>query len=133
MRKKAIIAGILFSLILLVACNTTEVLESEQEVVISQENGGDDGISNFLSELQNETNESITKETELESDSLAIMVGGSINELTVSVGFPKDAKIDNTLIQQIVEESIKNVSETETATDSEEEIKTKIKIKIEEY
>lgn len=70
MRKKAIIAGILFSLILLVACNTTEVLESEQEVVISQENGGDDGISNFLSELQNETNESITKETELESDSL---------------------------------------------------------------
>ena len=35
--KKAIISGIVFSSILLVGCNgTTEVLESEQEVVVSQ-------------------------------------------------------------------------------------------------
>lgn len=124
-------AGVLFSLILLVGCNTTKVLESEQEVVFSKGTGGDDGILNFLSELQNEVIKSITEQTELEGDSLATMVDGGIDELTVSVGFPKEAKIDNTLIQQIVEDSLKNVSETET--DSEEEIKKKIKIKIEKY
>ena len=56
------------------------------------------------------------------------MIDGGTDELTVSVGFPKDAKIDDTLIQQIVEDSIKNVSETETVTTSEEKIKMKIKI-----
>jgi hypothetical protein len=129
--KKAIISGIVFCSILLVGCNTTEVLESEQEIVVSQGNGGDDGISNLISELQNEIIVSITEQTELESDSLAIMIGGGTDELTVSVGFPKDAKIDDTLIQKIVEDSIKNVSETETVTTSEEKIK--IKIKIEKY
>ncbi len=129
--KKAIISGIVFCSILLVGCNTTEVLESEQEVVVSQKYGGNDGISNLLSELQNEIIVSITEQTELESDSLAIMLSGNIDELTVSVGFPKDAKIDDTLIQQIVEDSIKDVSETEKI--SEEKIKTKIKIKIEKY
>ncbi|MDI2587051.1 topoisomerase [Psychrobacillus sp. NEAU-3TGS] len=124
--KKAIISGIVFCSILLVGCNTTEVLESEQEVV-----GGDEGISNLISELKNEIIVSITEQTELESDSLAIMIDGGTDELTVSVGFPKDAKIDDTLIQQIVEDSIKNVSETETETISEE--KMKIKIKIEKY
>ena len=129
--KKAIISGIVFCSILLVGCNTTEVLESGQEVVVSQKYGGNDGISNLLSELQNEIIVSITEQTELESDSLAIMLSGNTDELTVSVGFPKDAKIDDTLIQQIVEDSIKDVSETETI--SEEKIKTKIKIKIEKY
>ena len=129
--KKAIISGIVFCSILLVGCNTTEVLESEQEVVVSQRYGGDDGISNLMSELKNEIIVSITEQTELESDSLAIMIDGGTDELTVSVGFPKDAKIDDTLIQQIVEDSIKNVSETETETISEE--KMKIKIKIEKY
>lgn len=32
-------------------------------------------------------------------------------EVSCSVGFPKDAKIDDTMIQQIVEDSIKNVFE----------------------
>ncbi|MFJ8066412.1 topoisomerase [Psychrobacillus sp. NPDC096426] len=123
MMKKAIISGIVFCSILLVGCNTTEVLESEQEVVVSQ--------GKLFSELQNEIILSITEQTELESDSLAIMLGGGADEFTVSVGFPKDAKIDATLIQQIVEDSIKNVSETETVTTSEE--KMKIKIKIEKY
>ena len=131
--KKAIISGIVFCSILLVGCNTTEVLESEQEVVVSQRYGGDDGISNLISELQNEIIVSITEQTELESDSLAMMIDGGTDELTVSVGFPKDAKIDDTLIQQIVEDSIKNVSETETVTTSEEKIKMKIKIMIEKY
>lgn len=126
MMKKAIISGIVFCSILLVGCNTTEILESEQEVVVSQKNG-------LLSELQNEIIVAITEQTALESDSLAIMIDGGTDELTVSVGFPKDAKIDDTLIQQIVEDSIKNVSETETVTTSEEKIKMKIKIKIEKY
>lgn len=126
MVKKAIYSGVLFCTILLVGCNTTEVLESEQEVVVSQRNMVDNGISNLISELHNEIIVSITEQTELESDSLSIMIDGGTDELTVAVGFPKDAKIDDTLIQQIVEDSIKNVSETETG--SEEKIKIKIKI-----
>ena len=56
--------------------------------------------------------------------------GGTVMKFNMySVGFPKDAKIDDTLIQQIVEDSIKNVSETEKVTISEENIK----IKIEKY
>ena len=124
MIKKAIISGIVLCSILLVGCNANEVLESEQEIVVSNKNG-------LLSELENEILVSITEQTELESDSVAIMLDGGTDELTVSVGFPKDAKIDDTLIQQIVEDSIKNVSETETVTTSEEKIK--IKIKIEKY
>jgi len=124
MIKNAIVSGIVFCSILLVGCNTNEVLESEQEIVVSNKNG-------LLSELENEILVSITEQTELESNSLAIMLDGGTDELTVSVGFPKDAKIDDTLIQQIVEDSIKNVSETETVTTSEEKIK--IKIKIEKY
>ncbi|MCG7344859.1 topoisomerase [Sporosarcina sp. ACRSL] len=122
--KRAIIFRILFCSILLVGCNTTEVLESEMEVVFSQKSG-------LLSELQNEIIVSITEQTELASDSLAIMLDGGTDELTVSVGFPKDAKIDDKLIQQIVENSIKNISETDTGTTSEEKIK--VKIKIEKY
>lgn len=65
--KKTIIFWVLFSLILLVACKTTDVLESEREVMISQGNGSDDGVLIFLSELQNEIIESITKQTELKA------------------------------------------------------------------
>ena len=124
MIKKAIISGIVLCSILLVGCNANEVLESEQEIVVSNKNG-------LLSELENEILVSITEQTELESDSVAIMLDGGTDELTVSVGFPKDAKIDDTLIQRIVEDSIKNVSETDTVTTREEKIK--IKIKIEKY
>ena len=119
MIKNAIVSGIVFCSILLVGCNTNEVLESEQEIVVSNKNG-------LLSELENEILVSITEQTELESDSVAIMLDGGTDELTVSVGFPKDAKIDDTLIQRIVEDSIKNVSETDTVTTSEEKIKKKI-------
>ncbi|MBO0602223.1 topoisomerase [Sporosarcina sp. E16_3] len=129
--KKSIFSGILFCSILLVGCNTTEVLESEQEVVVSQRYGGDDGISNLISELQNEIIVSITEQTELDSESIAISLGGNFKEMSVSVSFPKDVKVDDTLIQQIVEDSIKKVSETETVSISEE--KMKIKIKIEKY
>ncbi|MEK5068657.1 hypothetical protein [Sporosarcina sp. FSL K6-1508] len=57
------------------------------------------------------------------------MLGGNVKELSVSVSFPKDIKVDDTLIQQIVEDSVKKVSETENETISEENIT----IKIEKY
>ncbi|MFJ8067133.1 hypothetical protein ACIQYS_21390 [Psychrobacillus sp. NPDC096426] len=80
MMKKAIISGIVFGSILLVGCNgeqkeeqvqaeTNEVLESEKEVVVAPKNGGNDEISNFLSELKNEILVSITEQTALESES----------------------------------------------------------------
>lgn len=49
--------------------------------------------------------------------------------MSVSVGFPKNVKVDDTMIQQIVEDSIKKVSEAENVTISEENIT----IKIEKY
>ena len=76
---------------------------------------------------------SITEQTALETESIAIMLdGGTVEgniEVSCSVGLPKDAKIDDTMIQQIVEDSIKNVSETENVTISQENIT----IKIEKY
>ena len=119
--KKAIISGVVLCSFLLGGCNNIEVIESEQEVVVSD--------NTLFNELQNEIIKSITEETELESDALAIMIDGGGGESTVAVGFPKDSKIEGTLIQQIVEDSIKNISETETT--SEESMK--ITIKIEKY
>ncbi|ALC85326.1 hypothetical protein AM499_05495 [Bacillus sp. FJAT-22090] len=129
--EKSIISGILFSLILLVGCNG----EPEVEVIDAPKNGENDANllseseSNFLSELQNEIIVSITELTGFDSESIAIMLGGSVKEISVSVSFPKDVKVDDTMIQQIVEDSIKKVSETENVTISEENIT----IKIEKY
>ncbi len=124
--KKAIISGIVFSSILLVGCNEKEeqvqVVESEHEVVESKQ-------GKLLSELKNKIIASITEQTELDSESIAIMLGGNVTEISVSVGFPKDVKVDDTLIQQIVRDSIKNISETENVTISEENIT----IKMEKY
>ncbi|WP_238600610.1 topoisomerase [Metasolibacillus meyeri] len=126
MVKKAIISGIVFSSILLVGCNEKEeqvqVVESEHEVVESKQ-------GKLLSELKNKIIASITEQTELDSESIAIMLGGNVTEISVSVGFPKDVKVDDTLIQQIVRDSIKNISETENVTISEENIT----IKMEKY
>ena len=131
MLKKAIISGIILSSILLVGCN------GEPEVVVLDDstNGESDANlspeSNFLSELQNEIIVFITEQTELESESIAIMLGaGTVQgNIDVSVGFPKGRKVDDTLIQQIVEDYIKKVSETENVKISEEDIT----IKIEKY
>jgi len=132
--KKAIILGILFSSILLVGCNG----EPEVEVIDAPESGENDANllseseSNFLSELHNEIIVSITEQTELDSESIgAIMIGGSPVKgiIDVSISFPKDARVDDTMIQQIVEDAIKKVSETENVTVSEENIT----IKIEKY
>ena len=131
MLKKAIISGIIFSSILLVGCN------GEPEVVVLDDSTNGESVANlspestFLSELKNEIIVSITEQTELESESIAIMLGAGTlqGNIDVSVGFPKDRKIDDTLIQQIVEDSIKKVSETENVKISEEDIT----IKIEKY
>ena len=127
MIKQAIISGIVFSSILLVGCNgETEVVvldESknvENEVILSPENI-------FLSELKDEITIAITEQTAIEADS--IMLEGNLKELSVSVGFLKDVKVDDTLIKQIIEDSIKKVSETENVTINEEDIT----IKIEKY
>lgn len=130
MLKKAIISGIVFSSILLVGCN-------EEEVIDITENGGNDAnvfseseSLNLLSELKKEIMVSITEQTELDSESIAIMLDGNpFEEMTISVSFPKDAKVDDTMIQQIIEDSIKKVSEIEKVAISEENIT----IKIEKY
>lgn len=124
MLKTALISGILFSSILLVGCN-------EEEVINISESGESEEISSpesiFLSELKNEITVSITEQTAIEANSM--MISGDFKEISVSVGFLKDKKVDNTVIQQIVEDSIKKVSETENVTISEEDIT----IKIEKY
>lgn len=124
MIKKAIFSGILFSSILLVGCNEEEVIDiteiGESEEILSPE-------SIFLSELKNEISLAIKEQTAIEADSM--MIEGDFENLSVFVGFLKDAKVDDTMILQIVEDSIKKVSETENVTISEENIT----IKIEKY
>lgn len=127
MIKQVIISGVVFSSILLVGCNgetEVEVLDDsknmENKEILSSENI-------FLSELKDEITISIAEQTAIEADSM--MLEGNLKELSVSVGFLKDVKVDDTLIQQIVEDSIKKVSETENVTINEEDIT----IKIEKY
>jgi len=124
MLKKAIISGIIFISILLVGCNG----ESEVAVLDDSKNGENEEILSseniFLSELKDEIIVAITEQTGFEADS--IMLEGNLKELSVSVGFLKDVKVDDTLIKQIVEDSIKRVSETENVTINEEDITLKI-------
>lgn len=113
----------------MVGCNSepdTVVLDSSE----TEESGTElSPESNFLSELENEIIASITEKTELDRESIAIMLGGSFKEMSVSVSYPKDVKVDETVIQQVVEDSIKKFSEAENVTISEEDII----IKIEKY
>ena len=129
MLKKAIISGVVFSSILLVGCNDEEATD----ITIMETDETDETLSaesNVLSELKNEIIVSITEQTELDSESITIMLGGNPSkEMTISVGFPKDEKVDDTSIQQIVKDSIKKVSETENVTISEDNVT----IQIEEY
>lgn len=126
MLKKAIMSGIVFIAILLAGCN------GEQEVVVldDSKNGENDANlssdSNFLSELQNEIIASIKEETEL-GKSMAIMLGGNtVHGMTVSVSFPKNAKFNDAVIQQIVKDAVLKVSATENVAISEKEITLKI-------
>ncbi len=129
MIKKAIISGVLFSSIFLVGCN------GEPEVVVLEDSENEENDAdlsselNLVSELKSEVITSITEQTELDKESIAIMVDGNVKDMTVSVSYPKDVKVDETMIQQAVEDSIKKVSEAENVTISEEDIT----IKIEKY
>ena len=126
MLKKAIISGIVFSSILLVGCNDEEVTD----ITITENGENDANLSPeniFLEELKDEISVAIKEQTALEADSM--MIDGNFKELSVSVGFLKDVKVDDTLIKQIVKDSIKKVSETENVTISEDNIT----IKIEKY
>lgn len=129
MIKKAIISGVLFSSIFLVGCN------GEPEVVVLEDSENEENDAdlsselNLVSELKSEVITSITEQTELDKESIAIMVDGNVKDMTVSVSYPKDIKVDETTIQQAVEDSIKKVSEAENVTISEEDIT----IKIEKY
>lgn len=127
MLKNAIISGIVFSSILLVGCNE----KGEVVVLEDSENGENDADlspeSHFLSELHNEIMESIPEQTELDSESIeAIMLGGNFEEMSVSVSFSEVVKVDDAMIQQIVEDSIKKVSETENVEINNENVTIKI-------
>lgn len=127
MMKKAIITGVLVSLLLLVGCNA----EPKEVVLEDSENEKNEtdvsSESNLLTELQDEIIKSIKDQTELDKDSIeTVMVSGNTDDLTVSVSFLKDVKVDDEKIQQIVKESIKKVSETEDVTINEEDTTIKI-------
>ncbi len=126
MLKKVIISGIVFSSILLVGCNDEEVTD----ITITENGENDENLSPeniFFEELKDEISVAIKEQTAIEADSM--MIDGDFKELSVSVGFLKDVKVDDTLIKQIVKDSIKKVSETENVTISEDNIT----IKIEKY
>lgn len=118
------ISGVLFSSFLLFGCNA----EPEVVVLEDSENEADSSSESiFLTELQDEIIVSITDQTELDKDSIeTVMVSGGADELTVSVSFLKDVKVDDTMIEKIVEDSIKKVSEKENITISEENTTIKI-------
>ncbi|MER2108640.1 MAG: topoisomerase [Solibacillus sp.] len=129
--KKAIILGIVFISILLAGCN-----EEPEVIVIDASKYGENAVNKYsdseteidlLSELHNEIIVSITEQTEIEEESIAIMLGGQGKEISISVGFPKNVKVENTLIQKIVEDSVKNVAETANVAIGE------VTFKIEKY
>ncbi|GKV57000.1 hypothetical protein NCCP2222_29470 [Sporosarcina sp. NCCP-2222] len=128
MIKQAIISGVICSSILLAGCNGSENVEQVQAVGNDQ-NVADSEHGKILSELQDEIIASITEQTAIEEDVISIMLGSGAGSFDVSVGFPKKVKVDKKLIEQIIEDSIKRVAETENVTISEEIIN----IKIEKY
>ncbi|MFJ7738857.1 hypothetical protein ACIQ2D_21350 [Lysinibacillus sp. NPDC097287] len=56
----------------------------------------------------------------------APIIHWAITNPSNSVGFSKDVKVDDTMIQQIIKDSIKKVFNTENVTISEENIIIKI-------
>lgn len=104
-------------------CNGEKEEPLELVLTDHEQNVGVNGEYDLLSALKNEIIVAITEETEIDSESIAIMLDGNPNtEMTISVGFPKNIKDDYTIIQQIVKDSIKNVSEKENVKISKENI-----------
>ncbi|WP_235822842.1 topoisomerase [Cytobacillus massiliigabonensis] len=143
MLKNTVFLGIAFCSIILVGCTGEQTEEKVQHEVTEASNGDqkvvfasksrENNVSNLLSELKEEIIVSITEQTAFERDSITMMLDGATGEgnfeISCFVGFPKDAKIDETKIQQIVDDTIMKVSKTENVTISEENIT----IKIEKY
>ncbi|WP_336635978.1 topoisomerase [Lysinibacillus fusiformis] len=118
--KKGIISGMVVMSLLLVGCNEEEKggqgVVSEQEAVVAPPNEENTELT-LLSDLKNEIIRSITEQTELDSESIAIMLDGNPSkEMSISVSFPKNEKVDDLVIQPLIKDVIKHVSETENIT-----------------
>lgn len=120
MLKKAIIPGFLLLSMLLVGCQEEpEVLvidASKYAVNDVNINSESEAEIDLLSPLHEEIIESIIEQTEIGRESIAIMLGGNAQELSISLGFPKNIKVERTLIQKIVEDALQNVTQTTNVT-----------------
>lgn len=64
---------------------------------------------------------------ELDRDSIKYFIGGNpIQEINVSVSFPKNVEVNETMIEKIIEDSIKNVFEKENISFNQENITVEI-------
>ncbi|WP_200411308.1 hypothetical protein [Virgibacillus salexigens] len=119
--KKLVVSLIL--IIFLVSYNTPAYAQAINE-------DDTDEIINLLNEIKKELIVSIAKRTGLKKESIGIIVSTSSVkvdiDIYVSVGLPKDAKIDDTTIQKIVEDIIRIVSKKEDVIISGENIKVTI-------
>lgn len=129
MLKKAMLSGIVFSSILLVGCNKEEIIDITENKKNDANVMSESKELNLISKFKTEIMASITEQTELDSESIeGIMVSGSPVKgiIDISISFPKNTKVDDKMIKQIIKDSIKKVSETENITISEENITIKI-------
>lgn len=129
MLKKAMLSGMVFSSILLVGCNKEEIIDITENKENDANGMSESKELNLISEFKTEIMASITEQTELDSESIeGIMVSGSPVKgiIDISISFPKNTKVDDKMIKQIIKDSIKKVSETENITISEENITIKI-------
>lgn len=129
MLKRAMLSGIVFSSILLVGCNKEEILDITENKENDANVISESKELNLISEFKTEIMASITEQTEMDNESIeGIMVSGSPVKgiIDISISFPKNTKVDDKMIKQIIKDSIKKVSETENITISEENITIKI-------
>lgn len=127
--KRAMLSGIVFSSILLVGCNKEEILDITENKENDANVKSESKELNLISEFKTEIMASITEQTEMDNESIeGIMVSGSPVKgiIDISISFPKNTKVDDKMIKQIIKDSIKKVSETENITISEENITIKI-------
>ncbi len=123
------LSGIVFSSILLVGCNKEEILDITENKENDANVMSESKELNLISEFKTEIMASITEQTEMDNESIeGIMVSGSPVKgiIDISISFPKNTKVDDKMIKQIIKDSIKKVSETENITISEENITIKI-------
>lgn len=123
------LSGIVFSSILLVGCNKEEILNITENKENDANVMSESKELNLISEFKTEIMASITEQTEMDNESIeGIMVSGSPVKgiIDISISFPKNTKVDDKMIKQIIKDSIKKVSETENITFSEENITIKI-------